>query len=63
MAQNERQQIIAVRYLSEGQLRSLYLSTDTWDLKAHHPDIQEIQGLSDKAYTIVSELLTTLVGA
>ena len=62
VATTDGQQIIAVRYSSEGQSRSLYFSVDERALKAHHPDIEEIQGLSGKARAIVSEPLTDLAG-
>lgn len=63
VATTDGQQIIAARYSSEGQSRSLYFSTDARALKAHHPDIEEIQRLSDEARVIVSEPLVDLVGA
>ena len=63
VATTDGEQIIAARYSSEGQSRSLYFSTDVRALKAHHPDIEEIQELSDEARAIVSEPLGDVVGA
>ncbi len=55
--------IVAVRYSSEHDSRSLYFSTDAKALKQQHPDIEEIQALSDEARAIVSEPLGDMVGA
>jgi predicted glutamine amidotransferase len=63
VATTDGERIIAVRYSSEGQSRSLYFSTDARTLKAQHPDIEELQGLSDEARAIVSEPLGDVVGA
>jgi predicted glutamine amidotransferase len=63
VATTDGQRIIAARYSSEGQSRSLYFSTDARALKEYHPDIEEIQGLSEEARAIVSEPLGDLVGA
>jgi glutamine amidotransferase len=54
--------IIVARYSSEGQSRSLYFSTDAWALKAQHPNVEEVEALSDETRVIVSEPLTDLVG-
>src|SRR4029077_20049654 len=62
IAATDGQRVIAVRYSSEGQSRSLYVSTDARALKAQHPDVEEIQELSDEARMIVSEPLGDLVG-
>ena len=63
VATTDGERIIAARYSSEGQSRSLYFSTDAQALKAQHPDIEELQGLSDEARAIVSEPLGDVVGA
>lgn len=63
VATTDGQRIIAARYSSERQSRSLYFSTNAWALKEHHPAIEEIQRLSDEARAIVSEPLGDLVGA
>ena len=55
--------IVAVRYSSEGESRSLYFSTDARVLKAQYPDIPELKTLSDEARAVVSEPLGDLVGA
>ena len=47
VATTDGQRIIAARYSSEGQSRSLYFSADERALKAQHPEIEEIQELSD----------------
>lgn len=62
VATTDGERIIAARYSSDGQSRSLYYSTNARTLKAQHPDIEEIQGLSDEARAIVSEPLGGLVG-
>jgi len=63
VATSDGERIIAARYSSDGQPRSLYFSTDAQALKAQHPDIEEIQELSDEARAIVSEPLGDVVGA
>jgi predicted glutamine amidotransferase len=63
VATSDGERIIAARYSSEGQSRTLYFSTDARALKAQHPDIEELQGLSDEARAIVSEPLGDVVGA
>ena len=55
--------IIAARYSSEGESRSLYFSTDAVALKQRHPDDERIQALSDEARAVVSEPLGDLEGA
>ncbi len=55
--------IVAVRYSSEHDSRSLYFSTDAKALKLQHPDLEEVQALSDEARAIVSEPLGDMVGA
>jgi len=63
VATSDGERIIAARYSSEGQSRSLYFSTDVQALKAQHPDIEELQELSGEARAIVSEPLGDVVGA
>ena len=58
-----RERIIAARYSSDGQPGSLYVSADARALKAQHPDIEEIQWLSNETRAIVSEPLGDVVGA
>ena len=63
VATSDGERIIAARYSSDGQPGSLYFSADARALKAQHPDIEEIQGLSDETRAIVSEPLGDVVGA
>ena len=55
--------IVAARYSSERDSRSLYFSTDAKALKQQHPELEEVQALSDEARAIVSEPLGDMVGA
>ena len=55
--------IVAARYSSERDSRSLYFSTDAKALKQQHPELEEVQLLSDEARAIVSEPLGDMVGA
>ncbi len=55
--------IVAARYSSERDSRSLYFSTDAKALKQQHPELEEVQLLSDEARAIVSEPLGDVVGA
>jgi hypothetical protein len=54
--------IWAFRYSSEGDSRSLYFSTRLDTLRALHPEIAELAGLSDETRVIVSEPLGDLLG-
>ena len=63
VATTDGERIIAARYSSEGQSRTLYFSTEARALKAQHPDIEELQVLSDETRAIVSEPLGDVVGA
>jgi len=63
VAVTDGERIIAVRYSSEGNSRSLYFSTHARVLKEQYPDIEELQTLSDEARAVVSEPLGDLVGA
>ena len=53
----------AFRYSSERDSRSLYFSTRMDTLKALHPEIEELGGLSDETRVVVSEPLGDLPGA
>jgi glutamine amidotransferase len=55
--------IWAFRYSSEGDSRSLYFSTRMDNLKALHPELAELDVLSDETRVIVSEPLGDLPGA
>ena len=55
--------IWAFRYSSEGASRSLFFSTRMDALKAMHPEIGELAGLSDETRVVVSEPLGDLEGA
>ncbi len=55
--------VYAFRYSSEGDSRSLYFSTRMDALKALHPDIGDLAGLSDETRVVVSEPLGDLEGA
>jgi predicted glutamine amidotransferase len=63
VAATDGERIVAVRYSSERSSRSLYFSTDARALKQQHPEIEELQVLSDEARAVVSEPLGDLVGA
>ena len=54
--------IIAARYSSEGESRTLYFSTDAGALKQRYADDDRIQQLSDEARAVVSEPLGDLEG-
>jgi predicted glutamine amidotransferase len=53
----------AFRYSSEGDSRSLYYTTRMDDLKALHPESEELANLSDETRVVVSEPLGDLPGA
>jgi predicted glutamine amidotransferase len=55
--------IWAFRYSSEGDSRSLYLSTRMDALQAHYPELVELAGLSEETRAVVSEPLGPLEGA
>ena len=55
--------IYAFRYSSEGESRSLYFSTRMDALKALHPDMEGLAGLSDETRVVLSEPLGDLEGA
>jgi glutamine amidotransferase len=53
----------AFRYSSERRSRSLFYSTDVPTLRALHPDLEVLNGLSPESRLIVSEPLRDLPGA
>src|SRR3546814_19980000 len=57
------QRLIAVRYSSEANSRSLFHSTDVRHLKQLYPDEPRISALDDDAYMLLSEQLVELPGA
>jgi glutamine amidotransferase len=63
VATTDGQTIWAFRYSSEGDSRSLYFSTRMDALRALHPDLPELAGLSDETRVVVSEPLGDLSGA
>jgi predicted glutamine amidotransferase len=63
VATTDGQTIWAFRYSSEGDSRSLYFSTRMDALRALHPELPELAGLSDETRVIVSEPLGDLSGA
>jgi predicted glutamine amidotransferase len=63
VAASDGERIIAARYSSEGESRTLYFSTDMRALKELHPEIEELQQLSDESRAVVSEPLGDVPGA
>jgi glutamine amidotransferase len=63
VAATDGERIIAARYSSEHDSRSLFFSTDVRTLRELYPDNEELQTLSDEARAIVSEPLGDLPGA
>jgi predicted glutamine amidotransferase len=63
VATTDGHSVWAFRYSSEGDSRSLYFSTRLDSLKALHPELVELAGLSDETRVIVSEPLGDLPGA
>jgi len=63
VATSDGNKIWAFRYSSEHDSRSLYYSTRLDTLRALHPEIAELAGLSDETRVIVSEPLGDLSGA
>ena len=63
VAVTDGERIVAARYSSERSSRSLFFSTDVRALKQMHPEVEELQQLSDAARAIVSEPLGDLAGA
>jgi predicted glutamine amidotransferase len=63
VATTDGERIIAARYSSEHDSRTLYFSTDIRKLKELHPEITELQAISDDARAVVSEPLGDVAGA
>jgi predicted glutamine amidotransferase len=63
VAVTDGKRIVAARYSSERQSRSLFFSTNARVLKQMYPNIEELQLISDDARAIVSEPLGDLPGA
>jgi predicted glutamine amidotransferase len=63
VATTDGRSVWAFRYSSEGTSRSLYFSTKLETLRALHPEIEELSGLSDETRIVVSEPLGDLPGA
>jgi glutamine amidotransferase len=63
VATTDGRTVWAFRYSSEGDSRSLYFSTKLETLRALHPEVAELAGLSDDTRVIVSEPLGDLPGA
>jgi predicted glutamine amidotransferase len=63
IATTDGRTVWAFRYASAGEPRSLYFSTRADMLKAAHPDLAELAGLSDETRVVVSEPLGDLEGA
>ena len=63
VATTDGERIVAVRYSSERDSRTLYFSTDMRKLKKLHPEIPALQALSDEARAVVSEPLGDVFGA
>ena len=63
IATTDGRTVWAFRYSSEGASRSLYFSTRLDALRAAHPDLAELAGLSDETRVVVSEPLGDLEGA
>jgi predicted glutamine amidotransferase len=57
---SDGEQLVAVRYSSEGKSRSLYHSTSFRHLRELYPDDPRIAAVGDDAYLIVSEPLVDL---
>ncbi|MGF6853858.1 class II glutamine amidotransferase [Paraburkholderia sp. CI3] len=56
------EQIIAVRYSSEGQSRSLFHSTSVRHLRELYPDDERIKAAGENAFLVLSEPLEDLAG-
>ena len=63
VATTDGETLWAFRYSSEGRSRSLFYSTRVDQVRAQHPDLEIIRGLSDNTRLIVSEPLGDLAGA
>jgi glutamine amidotransferase len=63
VAVTDGERIWAFRYSSQGASRSLFYSTRVDTLRALHPDMAFLQGVSDETRLVVSEPLGDLPGA
>ena len=63
VATSDGNRLWAFRYSSEGNSRSLFFSTDVATLRAQHPDLPVLHGLSPETRLVVSEPLGSLAGA
>ena len=63
VAASDGERIIAARYSSEHDSRSLYFSTDARALRKRYPEDERLELLSDEARVVVSEPLGDLPGA
>jgi predicted glutamine amidotransferase len=63
VATTDGERIWAFRYSSEGQSRSLFYSTRVDQLRALHPEVEELARVSDESRLVVSEPLGDLSGA
>ena len=63
VATTDGRSVWAFRYSSEGKSRSLFYSTAVDTLRAQHPDVAELQTVSDESRLVVSEPLGELAGA
>lgn len=62
VATTSGEKVWGFRYSSERDSRSLFYSTDVPTLRALHPELEVLRGLSDKSRLIVSEPLRDLPG-
>jgi glutamine amidotransferase len=63
VAVTDGEDLWAFRYSSERRSRSLYYSAEVETLRAQHPDLEFLEGLSDETRLVVSEPLSGLPGA
>jgi len=63
VATSDGSSVWAFRYSSVGTPRSLFFSTDVATLRAQHPDVPALHGLSEETRLVVSEPLGDLAGA
>ncbi|MXM66519.1 class II glutamine amidotransferase [Streptomyces sp. HUCO-GS316] len=63
VAVTDGERLWAFRYSSEGHSRSLFYSTAVETLRALHPDLEFLRGVSDETRLIVSEPLGEMPGA
>ncbi|MEV7792911.1 class II glutamine amidotransferase [Streptomyces sp. NPDC087512] len=63
VAVTDGESVWAFRYSTEGRSRSLFVSTRVDALRALHPDVSFLRGLSDETRLVVSEPLGDLPGA